>query len=415
MSGEGLRRRQQGARGRVVEREESETEKVHTSIGWFKAGLISTGLTFLVLPVVLWFIPSPIDPVSYTLPTPPQWTGPLKPNTHLQKATKLFLGEVKGAESMVSDGEYMYTGTADGRIMEIYKGQIRELTRLGVPPCGRFEDEPTCGRPLGMRIDADGYLIVADAYLGLFKVNVATGDKTVLWPSTAPINGRQPKFFNDLDIDSDGTIYLSESSTKWDRRHNRYCILEAETSGRLIAYNPDTNTTEELVTGIPFANGVQITRDKKAILLVSTTQAAVHKYHLEGSKKGQLETFNNNLPGLPDNIRRSSLGGYWVGMATVRKPGKSMVDFSSRRPWLRRFITKILSQETIIKYMSANYGLVVHLNEEGEITRTLHDPSGNKIPAVSEVEDRGGQLYFGSYYLPYISKLYLSDVKDVPS
>ena len=40
---------------------------------------------------------------------------------------------------------------------------------------GREEDEPTCGRPLGMRFDKDGYLIVADAYLGLFKVNVVTG------------------------------------------------------------------------------------------------------------------------------------------------------------------------------------------------------------------------------------------------
>lgn len=40
---------------------------------------------------------------------------------------------------------------------------------------GGAENEPTCGRPLGMRMDKDGYLIVADAYLGLFKVNVVTG------------------------------------------------------------------------------------------------------------------------------------------------------------------------------------------------------------------------------------------------
>lgn len=33
-----------------------------------------------------------------------------------------------------------------------------------------------CGRPLGMRFDKDGYLIVADAYLGLYKINVATGN-----------------------------------------------------------------------------------------------------------------------------------------------------------------------------------------------------------------------------------------------
>jgi len=40
---------------------------------------------------------------------------------------------------------------------------------------GGYDNEPTCGRPLGMRLDSDGYLIVCDAYLGLYKVNVATG------------------------------------------------------------------------------------------------------------------------------------------------------------------------------------------------------------------------------------------------
>ena len=45
---------------------------------------------------------------------------------------------------------------------------------------GRFEDEPTCGRPLGMRLNKDGYLLVADAYLGLFQINVATGKHQIL-------------------------------------------------------------------------------------------------------------------------------------------------------------------------------------------------------------------------------------------
>ena len=59
-----------------------------------------------------------------------------------------------------------------------------------------------------------------------------SGDVFTLWPSTAPINGKHPKLLNDLDIASDGTIYMTDSSTKWDRRNNRYCILEAESSGR---------------------------------------------------------------------------------------------------------------------------------------------------------------------------------------
>lgn len=45
----------------------------------------------------------------------------------------------------------------------------------GVYCTGRLEDEHTCGRPLGMRMGKDGYLIVVDTYKGLFKVNVATG------------------------------------------------------------------------------------------------------------------------------------------------------------------------------------------------------------------------------------------------
>lgn len=40
---------------------------------------------------------------------------------------------------------------------------------------GGYENETTCGRPLGMRMDKNGFLIVADGYYGLFKVNVATG------------------------------------------------------------------------------------------------------------------------------------------------------------------------------------------------------------------------------------------------
>lgn len=59
-----------------------------------------------------------------------------------------------------------------------------------------------------------------------------TGDFVLLWPTTAEINGKVPKFLNDLTIASDGMIYMTDSSTKWDRRHNRYCIFEGEASGR---------------------------------------------------------------------------------------------------------------------------------------------------------------------------------------
>lgn len=62
--------------------------------------------------------------------------------------------------------------------------------------------------------------------------------------------------------------------------------------------------------------------------------------------------------------------------------------------------------------MAPKYGMVVRLDEKGSIVHSLHDPTGKIIPAVSEVEDTGSVLYLGSYNLPFLSKLYLSDIKD---
>lgn len=55
-----------------------------------------------------------------------------------------------------------------------------------------------------------------------------------------------------------------------------------------------------------------------------------------------METFIDNLPGFPDNIRPSSSGGYWVAMSAVRpNPGFSMLDFLSQRPWIKKLIFKV--------------------------------------------------------------------------
>lgn len=404
---EGVRRR----KVKVVEKEVEESdENPKGAVSWSKAACFGLIGALLLLPLIIWLIPSQIDPVAYSFPEPPEMTGALSPNNHLQKAVRLYENELVGPESILVDGDYLYTGTADGKVLVIHKGEIRVLAELGRKPCGRFEDEPTCGRPLGMRLDKSGYLIVCDAYLGLFKINVVTGDVFTLWPSSAPINGKKMRLLNDLDIASDGTIYMSDSSTKWDRKQHRYCIFEGEDTGRLISYDPVTNTTRELFSGIPFANGVQLSKDQSYLLLTSTTLGKIFRYNLQGPNRGKLEVFNDNLPGLPDNIRRSSYGGYWVGLATVRKKSFSFIDFAASRPWLRSLMTKLFSLD-VLTSLVPKYGLVIHLNERGEITKSLHDPTGTKITAVSEVEDKDGILYMGSYNLPYLAKLNLNSIK----
>ena len=62
-----------------------------------------------------------------------------------------------------------------------------------------------------------------------------------------------------------------------------------------------------------------------------------------------MELFADNLPGLPDNIRQSKSGGYWVGTAIVRHPSRPPVyDWSARVPFIRRVIAKVSSHKWFI-------------------------------------------------------------------
>ena len=57
--------------------------------------------------------------------------------------------------------------------------------------------------------------------------------------------------------------------------------------------------------------------------------------------KGGADMFVENMPGLPDNSRLSSSGGYWVAMLAVRpSPGFSLLDFLSEQPWIKRMTFK---------------------------------------------------------------------------
>lgn len=153
---------------------------------------------------------------------------------------------------------------------------------------------------------------------------------------------------------------------------------------------------------------------------------------MAGLNKGGMDTFVDNLPGFPDNIRPSSTGGYWVAMSAVRpNPGFSMLDFLSQRPWIKKLIFKVktrltrttsdqvlgeitcsllcqlFSQEVLMKFIP-RYSLVAELHHGGTCTRSFHDPKGLVAAYVSEVHEHDGSLYIGSFRSPYIAKLDLS-------
>lgn len=86
-----------------------------------------------------------------------------------------------------------------------------------------LKDEHICGRPLGLRFDKKtGDLYIADAYLGIMKVGPQGGLATAL---TTEADGLPLRFTNDLDIDDQGNVYFTDSSSVFQRRYVSFQVL----------------------------------------------------------------------------------------------------------------------------------------------------------------------------------------------
>lgn len=376
-------------------------------------------MTFLMLAVSLaipllgamMLLESPIDPQSFSFKEPPFMSGVLQPNTKLRQAERLFENQLSGPESIVNIGDVLFTGTADGRVVKLENGEIETIARFGSGPCKTRDDEPTCGRPLGIRVGPNGTLFVVDAYKGLFEVNPQKRSVKLLLSSETPIEGKKMSFVNDLTITRDGRkIYFTDSSSKWQRRDYLLLVMEGTDDGRLLEYDTVTKEVKVLLDQLQFPNGVQLSPEEDFVLVAETAMARIRRVYVSGLMKGGADMFVENMPGFPDNIRPSSSGGYWVAAATIRaNPGFSMLDFLTDKPFIKRMIFKLFSQETVMKFVP-RYSLVLEVSDSGAFRRSLHDPDGQVVTYVSEAHEHDGYLYLGSFRSPFICRLSLQSI-----
>ncbi|MEX6502579.1 SMP-30/gluconolactonase/LRE family protein [Pseudomonas zhanjiangensis] len=339
---------------------------------------IGAGAAYLLL------TPSPIDPLAWQAPPAPAMTGVLEPNDTLMKAELLGRGQVHGPEdSAVDDQGRVYSGLHDGRIVRIDGDGGLET----------FAD--TGGRPLGMDFDAAGRLIVADAYKGLLAID-PQGRIQVL---STEAEGVPFKFTDDLDIASDGTIYFSDASSRFEQPDYLLDLLEARPHGRLLSYDPASGETRVLLKDLYFANGVALSAAEDFVLVNETYRYRITRYWLKGDKAGSHEVFIDNLPGLPDNLQGDGAGTFWVALPS---PRKADADFLHRHPWLKAQLAKL---PRALWPKAIPYGLVVALNEQGEIVRSLHDTSGSHLRMITSAKPVGDYLYLGSLDNDRIGKL----------
>jgi sugar lactone lactonase YvrE len=320
--------------------------------------------------------PVPVAPVAWDPPPAPDFTGPYALNHDLVASKRLLEGYGIGPEDVAFDeAGNLYTGFHDGAIVRLplAGGEPTVLANTG-------------GRPLGMTFDDRGRLIVVDAFRGLLAVR-PDGTSSIL---ATGADGLLFGFADDLDIAPDGTIYMSDASTKFGYGADVLDLMEHGGRGRLVAYDPRTGSTEVVLDGLQFANGVAVATDGSFVLVAETGAYRIRRLWLDGPAAGTSDVFIDNLPGFPDNINFTDRNTVWVALPS---PRLASVDALAPRPFLRKVVLRL---PAALQPAPIRHGFVVELDRDGRPVRSLQDPSG-EVALVTSVMERGHRLYLGSY------------------
>jgi sugar lactone lactonase YvrE len=273
---------------------------------------------------------------------------------------------------LVEDDGSVLTGLLDGRILRISLDR-RTITTIA----------DTGGRPLGLERLRDGKLLVCDARRGLLTVDADGNVETML----SEIDGRPMKFCNNADVLADGTIYFTDSSTRFGVAEWMADLLEHSSTGSLYRLAPDGELTR-LATGRPFPNGVALSGDHNALFFAETGSYGLYKLDLtNAAAEPELVTM---VPGLPDNIARGSDGLVWVAIGS---PRNALLDYLlPKHPVLRKAVWAL---PEAVKPKAADIIEIQAYDDDGNL---VHDLRGKhpdfRMP--TGVRERDGKVWLSS-------------------
>ncbi|KAL9444857.1 hypothetical protein AB3S75_017947 [Citrus x aurantiifolia] len=306
-----------------------------------------------------------------------------------QGLIKLGEGVVNYPEDVAVDRNgVVYTATSDGWIMRLQNNEtwenwklIHSQTLLGITATKEKNN-----------------LIVCDSDKGLLKVS--ENGVTVL---ASHVTGSKLRFTNDVIEASDGSLYITVSSTKFAPKAYYLDLVEGEPHGQLLRYDPSSKQASIVLEGLYFANGVALSKHGDFVVVCESWKFRCIKHWLKLGDKRDREIFIENLPGGPDNINLAPDGSFWISLIKMNSSAVETVHSSKNRKQLLEEHPELMNQ-----LMSTGKGAaanVVKVSANGSIIREFNDPNAKNISFVTSALEFHGNLYLASINSNFIGKL----------
>lgn len=374
------------------------------------AWIASWATPLIAAAAYLLFWPIPVTPAVWEAPKDPGYTGAHQANDRLQGLQRIPLGEGQaGPEHIVAHQGWLYTGLSNGEVVRIDPtGQKRETV------------VNTGGRPLGLDVDEQGRLLIADAFKGLLRVSGQGAQakvEPILTKVSHPVPDDPVRYADAVKVGPGGTLWLTDASRRFGAQDSGGTfeasvldILEHSCTGRLIAQDPNTLQARVALTGLCFPNGIAFSADGKQMFLSETATYRVLAIDLaklslvrtldghvgvptiqQAMQQGAAKVLIDNLPGYPDNLTRGEGGRIWVGLTKPRSP---VIDAAAQHPIMRSITLRL---PRALWPVPKAYGHVIAFDDTGRIVADLQDPSG-AYPETTAITEADGKWFVQSLH-----------------
>jgi hypothetical protein len=255
----------------------------------------------------------------------------------------------------------------------------------------------------GLAVHPDGRLLVCVAGRGLAAIDPA--QPNAHWLSA--VDGQPLAGLISVAASADGRIFALEGSSGRPPDDWRRDLMEKQHLGRLIACDASLGSPATLLQGLHYPYGVAIAPESGELWFTESWAHRISRMALAGSGAGRPIVVQRNLPGYPARLKADGRGGSYLGLFARRT---HLIEFVLKEDDFRNEMIAVMPPDHWIAPAYAggsdclepmqiggvkalgiqkpwapprSYGLLVHLDGNGEPTDSMHSRAGGRFHGIT--------------------------------